>query len=93
MPAAKAFLNIGADGPHTPAFTRSAAFLAREEELSSASASKKRVGTDAGVEGGGIRAMFPCHTICTDQTSRASESHQPRSADRRPARWVIALRW
>ncbi len=55
------FLNIGADGPHTPGFhPQCVPFLARERDILGVGV--ETVGTDAG-QAGGFEPMFPCHTI------------------------------
>jgi len=59
--AAKAFLNIQADGPHTPGFhPQCVPFLARERDILGVGV--ETVGTDAG-QAAGFDPMFPCHTI------------------------------
>jgi kynurenine formamidase len=59
--AADAFLNIGADGPHTPGFhPECVPFLARERDILGVGV--ETVGTDAG-QAAGFQPMFPCHTI------------------------------
>jgi kynurenine formamidase len=56
-----AFLNIGADGPHTPGFhPECVPFLARERDILGVGV--ETVGTDAG-QAAGFEPMFPCHTI------------------------------
>ena len=58
---AKAFLNIEADGPHTPGFhPQCVPFLARERDILGVGV--ETVGTDAG-QAAGFEPMFPCHTI------------------------------
>jgi kynurenine formamidase len=58
---AKAFLNIEADGPHTPGFhPQCVPFLARERNILGVGV--ETVGTDAG-QAAGFEPMFPCHTI------------------------------
>ncbi len=55
------FLNIGADGPHSPGFHKSAsAFLAHERDILGVGV--ETVGTDAG-QAGGFDPPFPNHTI------------------------------
>jgi kynurenine formamidase len=55
------FLNIGADGPHSPGFHKSASeFLARERDILGVGV--ETVGTDAG-QAGGFDPPFPNHTI------------------------------
>jgi len=55
------FLNIGADGPHTPGFHPDAVpFLARERDILGVGV--ETVGTDAG-QAASFNPMFPCHTI------------------------------
>ncbi len=57
----KAFLNIGADGAHTPGFhPQCVPFLARERDILGVGV--ETVGTDAG-QAPGFEPMFPCHTI------------------------------
>jgi len=57
----KDFLNIKADGPHTPGFHPDAVpFLARERDILGVGV--ETVGTDAG-QAGTFTPMFPCHTI------------------------------
>ena len=59
--SAKAFLNIGADGAHTPGFhPQSVPFLARERDILGVGV--ETVGTDAG-QAPTFEPMFPCHTI------------------------------
>src|SRR6185436_14318243 len=56
-----AFLNVGADGPHSPGFHASAsAFLAQERDVLGVGV--ETVGTDAG-QAGGFDPPFPNHTI------------------------------
>ncbi len=56
-----AFLNIGADGAHTPGFhPECVPFLARERDILGVGV--ETVGTDAG-QAGTFTPMFPCHTI------------------------------
>jgi kynurenine formamidase len=58
---AKEFLNIGADGAHTPGFHPQAVpFLARERDILGVGV--ETVGTDAG-QAPTFEPMFPCHTI------------------------------
>ncbi len=58
---AKAFLNIGADGPHTPGFhPQCVPFLARERDILGVGV--ETVGTDAG-QAATFDPMFPCHTL------------------------------
>ena len=58
---AKDFLNIQADGPHTPGFhPQCVPFLARERDILGVGV--ETVGTDAG-QAAGFEPMFPCHTI------------------------------
>jgi len=58
---AKDFLNIQADGPHTPGFhPECVPFLARERNILGVGV--ETVGTDAG-QAAGFEPMFPCHTI------------------------------
>jgi kynurenine formamidase len=60
-PTAEAFLNVGADGPHTPGFhPECVPFLARERDILGVGV--ETVGTDAG-QAAGFEPMFPCHTI------------------------------
>lgn len=55
------FLNIGADGAHTPGFhPECVPFLARERDILGVGV--ETVGTDAG-QAGTFSPMFPCHTI------------------------------
>jgi kynurenine formamidase len=55
------FLNIGADGAHTPGFhPECVPFLARERDILGVGV--ETVGTDAG-QAGTFNPMFPCHTI------------------------------
>lgn len=55
------FLNIGADGPHTPGFHPQAVpFLARERDILGVGV--ETVGTDAG-QAATFDPMFPCHTL------------------------------
>lgn len=55
------FLNIGADGAHTPGFhPQCVPFLARERDILGVGV--ETVGTDAG-QAAGFQPMFPCHTI------------------------------
>jgi kynurenine formamidase len=55
------FLNIGADGPHSPGFHKSASeFLAHERDILGVGV--ETVGTDAG-QAGGFDPPFPNHTI------------------------------
>jgi kynurenine formamidase len=59
--AAKEFLNISADGAHTPGFhPQCVPFLARERDILGVGV--ETVGTDAG-QAAGFEPMFPCHTI------------------------------
>jgi kynurenine formamidase len=59
--AAKEFLNIQDDGPHTPGFHPDAVpFLARERDILGVGV--ETVGTDAG-QAATFNPMFPCHTI------------------------------
>jgi kynurenine formamidase len=58
---AKDFLNIGADGPHTPGFhPQCVPFLARERDILGVGV--ETVGTDAG-QAATFDPMFPCHTL------------------------------
>jgi kynurenine formamidase len=58
---ANSFLNIGADGPHTPGFHPAAVpFLARERDILGVGV--ETVGTDAG-QAATFDPMFPCHTL------------------------------
>ena len=58
---AQAFLNIDADGAHTPGFHPQAVpFLARERDILGVGV--ETVGTDAG-QAPTFEPMFPCHTI------------------------------
>ena len=58
---AKDFLNVGADGPHSPGFHKSASeFLAHERDILGVGV--ETVGTDAG-QAGGFDPPFPNHTI------------------------------
>jgi len=58
---AKDFLNISADGAHTPGFhPQCVPFLARERDILGVGV--ETVGTDAG-QAAGFEPMFPCHTI------------------------------
>jgi kynurenine formamidase len=58
---ASSFLNIGADGPHTPGFHPAAVpFLARERDILGVGV--ETVGTDAG-QAATFDPMFPCHTL------------------------------
>jgi kynurenine formamidase len=55
------FLNISADGPHTPGFhVDCVPFLARERDILGVGV--ETVGTDAG-QAATFNPMFPCHTI------------------------------
>ena len=57
----EAFLNIKADGPHSPGFTPEAVkFLAEERNV--AGVGVETVGTDAG-QAGGFNPPFTCHTL------------------------------
>jgi len=57
----KAYLNIGADGPHTPGFHKSAVeFLGKERDILGVGV--ETVGTDAG-QAATFDPMFPCHTL------------------------------
>jgi kynurenine formamidase len=57
----KAYLNIGADGPHTPGFHQSAVkFLGGERDILGVGV--ETVGTDAG-QAATFDPMFPCHTL------------------------------
>jgi kynurenine formamidase len=59
--AAKDFLNIGADGAHTPGFhPRCVPFLAKERDILGVGV--ETVGTDAG-QAHSFDPMFPCHTL------------------------------
>ncbi len=59
--AAKDFLNIGADGAHTPGFhPQCVPFLARERDILGVGV--ETVGTDAG-QAPTFEPMFPCHTL------------------------------
>jgi kynurenine formamidase len=59
--SAKDFLNIGADGAHTPGFHPQAVpFLAKERDILGVGV--ETVGTDAG-QAPSFEPMFPCHTI------------------------------
>jgi kynurenine formamidase len=59
--AAKEFLNIGADGAHTPGFhPKCVPFLAKERDILGVGV--ETVGTDAG-QAPTFEPMFPCHTI------------------------------
>jgi kynurenine formamidase len=59
--SAKDFLNIGADGPHTPGFhPKCVPFLAKERDILGVGV--ETVGTDAG-QAGTFEPMFPCHTL------------------------------
>jgi len=56
-----AFMNVGADGPHTPGFhPECVPFLARERDILGVGV--ETVGTDAG-QAATFNPMFPCHTI------------------------------
>ncbi len=58
---AQQFLNIGADGAHTPGFhPHCVSFLAQERDILGVGV--ETVGTDAG-QAPGFDPMFPCHTI------------------------------
>ena len=58
---AKAMLNIGPDGPHSPGFhPQCVPFLARERDILGVGV--ETIGTDAG-QAAGFEPMFPCHTI------------------------------
>jgi kynurenine formamidase len=58
---AEKFLNIGADGPHTPGFhPQCVPFLAKERDILGVGV--ETVGTDAG-QAATFDPMFPCHTI------------------------------
>jgi len=58
---AREFLNIAADGPHTPGFHPQAVpFLAKERDILGVGV--ETVGTDAG-QAARFEPMFPCHTI------------------------------
>jgi kynurenine formamidase len=58
---AEEFLNIGADGPHTPGFHPTAsAFLAQERDILGVGV--ETVGTDAG-QAGGFEPPFPNHAL------------------------------
>ena len=58
---AERFLNIGADGPHTPGFhPQCVPFLAKERDILGVGV--ETVGTDAG-QAATFDPMFPCHTI------------------------------
>ena len=58
---AKEFLNIGADGAHTPGFhPQCVPFLAKERDILGVGV--ETVGTDAG-QAPTFEPMFPCHTI------------------------------
>jgi len=58
---AQDFLNVGADGPHSPGFHRAASeLLARERDILGVGV--ETVGTDAG-QAGGFDPPFPNHTI------------------------------
>jgi len=58
---AQAFLNVGADGPHSPGFHKSASeMLAHERDVLGVGV--ETVGTDAG-QAGGFEPPFPNHTI------------------------------
>ena len=58
---ANSFLNIAADGPHTPGFHPAAVpFLARERDILGVGV--ETVGTDAG-QAATFDPMFPCHTL------------------------------
>ena len=60
-PSPKEFLNIRADGPHTPGFhPQCVPFLAKERDILGVGV--ETVGTDAG-QAAGFEPMFPCHTI------------------------------
>jgi kynurenine formamidase len=57
----KGFLNIGADGPHTPGFhPECVPFLAKQRDILGVGV--ETVGTDAG-QAATFDPMFPCHTI------------------------------
>ena len=57
----KSYLNIGADGPHTPGFHKSAVqFLGIERDILGVGV--ETVGTDAG-QAATFDPMFPCHTL------------------------------
>jgi kynurenine formamidase len=57
----KQFLNIGADGPHTPGFhPDTVPFLAKERDILGVGV--ETIGTDAG-QAATFNPMFPCHTI------------------------------
>jgi len=59
--SAREFLNIGADGAHTPGFDpQCVPFLARERDILGVGV--ETVGTDAG-QAPTFEPMFPCHTI------------------------------
>jgi kynurenine formamidase len=59
--SAEEFLNIGADGAHTPGFhPQCVPFLARERDILGVGV--ETVGTDAG-QAPTFQPMFPCHTI------------------------------
>jgi kynurenine formamidase len=58
---AREFLNIGADGSHTPGFhPQCVPFLAQQRDILGVGV--ETVGTDAG-QAPGFEPMFPCHTI------------------------------
>ena len=58
---AQSFLNVGADGPHSPGFHKSASeMLAHERDVLGVGV--ETVGTDAG-QAGGFEPPFPNHTI------------------------------
>jgi kynurenine formamidase len=58
---AREFLNVAADGAHTPGFHPQAVpFLARERDILGVGV--ETVGTDAG-QAPTFEPMFPCHTI------------------------------
>jgi len=59
--SAKEFLNIRADGPHSPGFHPQAVpYLAKERDI--LGVGTETIGTDAG-QAGTFDPMFPCHTI------------------------------
>ena len=67
-----AFLNVAADGPHSPGFDADASrMLAHERDVLGVGV--ETIGTDAG-RAGGFNPPFPNHTIVTVRASSASRA-------------------
>ena len=81
----EAYLNIAADGPHTPGFhPECVPFLARERDILGVGV--ETVGTDAG-QAATFDPMFPCHTIMHGSNRFGLASLTNSTSCRRRARW------